>query len=176
MSQRKKTPDILGDLLGSKSAITPPAPQPVAEPTINQPIAETKRQQAALLAKQQEVMPAKQQTDLTAKPQNGLTSSQQAVLPAKQQRVKPVKPQVEDVDLDADEAEPKTKITFYLSEDSVERLEEAQRSLRRMAKRLGKVQPKGLTSKSALLEEALKLACYDLEENGPKSRFASLIS
>jgi hypothetical protein len=70
--------------------------------------------------------------------------------------------------------EGKTKVTFYLSEDTIDLLEDAQRTLRRLSRAQGgTAQPKGLTSKSAILEEALKLVCAQVESEGLSSPLAS---
>jgi len=124
MAERKKTPDILADLLGD----TAPASQ--------------------------NSMLVKQHAGKTAKQQNAGATKNEA---------------------DSDEADSgtKVKVTFYLSPDSIDRLEDAQKQLRRLIRGAGKTSSKALTSKSALLEAALQLACDDLEKQGEQSRFAS---
>lgn len=122
MAERKKTPDILADLLGDNP--------PVSSKTV------------------------KQQDSETAKQRNSETASEE-----------------EETGTSA-----KVKVTFYLSEDAVEMLEDAQRQLRRLGRSAGKNPiSKAATSKSALLEEALKIACADLEARGMESQLAALL-
>lgn len=147
MAERKKTPDILADLLGT----VPPSTS----------IATTKND------------------GKTVRQQNSKTAESKAVKTVKRQDSNPSFLADEETDgLGAvDEAEGaigKIKVTFYLSEDAVELLEDTQRHLRRRARRNGNAVSKAATSKSALLEAALKLACNEYEERGDKSRFAGL--
>lgn len=185
MAQRKKTPDILGDLLGSKHVPSESTAESVKQQTVlpaklqnlttvNRQNTKTLEQQGDLAVENQNSEPAILQDGLPTERQNGITVRRQTGLPVKQQLIASLE-EVEYAEPEAVETEAKTKMTFYLSEDSVELLEDTQRILRRMAKKAGKVQPKGLTSKSALLEAALKIACDELEDKGEESSFARLI-
>ena len=136
MAERKKTPNILADLLSD-------SPQ---NPATEQ---KTVRQQA--------VLPAKQH------------SGKGAIAPAISDAA-----EASEQENTPDEVTAKIKVTFYLSEDSVDLLEEAQRMLRRMNRGNGKTS-KATTSKSALLQEALKLACADLENRGEESQLARML-
>ena len=139
MSERKKTPDVLADLLGHASTPT------------------------------ETILPASQQNVETAEPQAVKTVKPLASKTVKQQNGKTA---IDDSDSSETPAIGKVKVTFYLSEDALEQLEDAQRTLRRLA-RAGAVRgTKSATSKSAVLEEALKMACEELEKQGEKSALA----
>ena len=135
MAERKKTPNILANLLGD-------SPQ--------NPLMEQKT------VRQQDVLPAKQHDD-----KNINTSALSDAVEVNEETA-------------SNEVATKIKVTFYLSEDSVDLLEEAQRTLRRMNRGNGKTS-KATTSKSALLEKALKLACADLENRGEESQLARML-
>lgn len=141
MAERKKTPNILADLLGDSPQNTP-----------------TEQKTGS----QQAVLPAKQH--------NGKT----AIVPTTNDATEVSEQENTADDVATDEGATKIKVTFYLSEDSVDLLEEAQRTLRRMNRINGKTS-KATTSKSALLEAALKFACTDLENHGEESQLASTL-
>jgi hypothetical protein len=149
MAERKKTPNILADLLGDKGNNTTPEPG--------------ERKETSLQA----VLPVKQQDAKTEKPHDSKMAKEPD---PENNRVPEGNSEENEVNLSN-----KLKVTFYLSEESVDLLEEAQRKLRRMSRGTGKTQPKGVTSKSALLEEALKLACADLETRGKESQLARIL-
>lgn len=110
MAQRKKTPDIMGELLGGQE--------------------EDQRPEEA-----------------------GTPERQPASVPAKPS------------------SDEKTKATYYLSESTVDALEEAWLKLRRMADSDARKQ----ISKSLIVDAALQIALVDLEENGEVSRLASVL-
>ncbi|RYZ18474.1 MAG: hypothetical protein EOP49_49585 [Sphingobacteriales bacterium] len=66
-------------------------------------------------------------------------------------------------------------MTFYLSEDAVEFLEDSQSRLRKLNRTAGRKRGKAFTSKSAILEEAVRLVCTELEEKGMESQLARLL-
>jgi hypothetical protein len=223
MADRKKTPNILGDLLGGSAPASPPAEPPTApaEPSPNRLPA---KQQDGIAVKQQGDLPAnevavKAERPVSAKPKaeepsakepdtkepntkepntkepntkepdakkpakreavllvrqhGGEPASRYAGKPVQQQNGKAVKALAADDDeAEGEEAGAKIKVTFYLSEDAVEALDEAQSKLRRLGRASGKKLAKSVTSKSALLEEAVRLVCQDLEENGAQSQIA----
>ncbi len=76
--------------------------------------------------------------------------------PAKQQNSTPV-----NID--------KTKATFYLSQPTIDALEDAWFQLRK------KATAKGDVSKSLIVETALKLAIEDLNEHGTSSQLAGIL-
>ncbi len=198
MAERRKTPDILADLLGTSSsglqtAETAASKSPASNshtPSDSSPLLVpassnlTSQQQNGKTERQQNGKPVKQGA---AKQNAGKTAnwgaSARAAAPlqgseSESQAVSRILPETEDGEdalgeAENGETESKVKVTFYLSEDAVELLEDAQRTLRRLARGQGRNgAPKSLTSKSALLEEALKLACQDIETNGPDSQLA----
>ncbi len=149
MAERKKTPDILADLLGtSLNAGNLPVDM---EPD----------------------------GDLTAKQQNIKTESQKNSESSKQKTGKTVRHLVSTLEQEeageeqtSRDTENKIKVTFYLSEDTVDLFEDAQLTLRRLGRSQGSTTSKSATSKSALLEEALKLICSDIQSNGLNSQLA----
>lgn len=163
MAERKKTPNILADLLGDK---TPPPSAP-AEHEI---AVKTLKRQDALAVKQQSVLDANPQDVLAVRQQNGKMvvqiDSQKTLMPDQEEGAS---------EENESELAAKVKVTFYLSEESVDLLEEAQRQLRRLGRGAGKTQSKAATSKSALLEQALKLACADLDAQGLESPLARIL-
>lgn len=178
MAERKKTPDILADLLGTISPTGRPAPQTGTS--------------GILLAEQEDSKPASHQDGETLRHKDSKTVKQitskaedQTNFPPEKRRVgkgtkveevarkESVTPEVPSPEDSTPEVESKIKVTFYLSEDTVDLFEEAQRTLRRLGRSRGKSPAsKSATSKSALLEEALKLICSDIQSNGLESQLA----
>ena len=140
MAERKKTPNILADLLGNTGSTSALETQPTA----------------------------KQEASLPASLQNGKT----VIRLGDQNSAVTISDEIGE---ESDGGLAKVKVTFYLSEESVDMLEEAQRKLRRLGRGAGKTQSKATTSKSALLEEALKLACAELEDKGRESQLARIL-
>ncbi|HEX9998190.1 MAG TPA: hypothetical protein VGB45_13705 [Abditibacterium sp.] len=142
MAERKKTPDILADLLSTD------------RPT----------QSASHSIKHN----GKTEKLYTSETLSGKTERQ------KDSKEESPPSQLESTQETESGNEGKTKVTFYLSEDTIDLLEDAQRTLRRLSRAQGgAAQPKGLTSKSAILEEALKLVCGQVESEGLSSPLAS---
>lgn len=144
MTDRKKTPDILADLLDDNTGKT--------------------TESAVKTANGSDVLPVKSQTIKTLKPRKSKTATS----------ISEEEMTAEDEE-NTDENVGKAKITFYLSEDSVELLEDAQRILRRIARKKGHALARSATSKSALLELTLRLACADVLANGEQSQLASKV-
>lgn len=70
-----------------------------------------------------------------------------------------------------DEDNDKVKVTFYISSDAVESLENAWLSLRKMAK-----QKTGRnTSKSKIVEAAIRIAAQDVVDKGERSQFVDTL-
>lgn len=141
MAERKKTPDILADLLGTDAPSLPIENNQNASKTVKRQTSKTLNQQSVKTANSIEPL----ETDNSEPTEDNPASN-------------------------------KVKMTFYLSEESAELLEDAQRALRRLVRNgNGADVGKAATSKSALLEGALKLACEDLEKKGDQSQLARLL-
>lgn len=192
MAERKKTPNILADLLGDKTSTSdfPASDLETGDPQES----ETPRESRALLQSATHLpvtRPEPPPSNLTQK--SAARKDAEAVKPVRGETVLPAKQQsgetakqhdatllvppnsVEEGEEIEGSLGSKVKVTFYLSEDAVDLLEEAQRKLRRLARGSGKTHSKAATSKSALLEEALKLACADLEASGTQSQLARIL-
>ena len=95
----------------------------------------------------------------------GKTESLNASKPAHQQTpAKTVEPA-------ADEDADKVKVTFYISADAVESLESAWLSLRKLTKQ----RTRRSTSKSKIVEAAIRMAAQDVADKGEQSRFVDAL-
>jgi len=65
----------------------------------------------------------------------------------------------------------KVKVTFYISSDAVESLENAWLSLRKLAKQ----RTRRSTSKSKIVEAAIRMAAQDVADNGEQSQFVDAL-
>lgn len=206
MAERKKTPNILGDLLGGL-----PSPASTPAETVSPNTDLTAKPKAPKADKPQGVETASLKSREDAKAAAIETLKQGAVLPVKpkstkaektsqrpvvntvsQHNVLPAKPTAILTAPDADEVplgrmeqdevgeeeetgpdlSAKIKVTFYLSEEAVDHLEDTQSRLRRLGRASGRRRGKAFTSKSAILEEAVRLVCSELEEKGLESQLA----
>ena len=97
------------------------------------------------------------------------TASQEPGKPAKQPRAKPArrqaeKPAAKPAAPSADEE--KSKVTFYLSQEAIDALEDGWLQLRRLARERASV------SKSGIVEQALLIALEELAGKGDESELA----
>ena len=104
----------------------------------------------------------------TSKPEHhntGKTEHPDADKPVKQQMpaesLKPV----------ADEEGDKVKVTFYISSDAVQSLEDAWLSLRKLTKQ----RTRRSTSKSKIVEAAIRMAAQDVADKGEQSQFVDAL-
>lgn len=65
----------------------------------------------------------------------------------------------------------KVKVTFYISSDAVQSLEDAWLSLRKLSKQ----RTKRGTSKSKIVEAAIRMAAQDVADKGEQSRFVDAL-
>lgn len=144
---RKPTPDILGSLLGGAK----PDPEPEKDTSI----------------------PAYQHTGIPVDQPTSKPADQQAGRPARQRTKRPARQQASKTAGQKETPEEeKAKATYYLSPGTVEALEEAWISLRRMASK----DQKARISKSAIVELAIQMAVEELEAKADKSRLSSLLT
>jgi len=148
MTDRKKTPDILGSLLGGQR----PAPEAQPEP------AKDGQDQA----EQDTSMPVSQHAGIPVSQYTSKPARQHAGKPVRQQARKPAKKEEPAGDQET------LKATFYLSQEAIDALEEARLRLRKMA---GKDE-RARISKSAIVDAAILLAKEDLEAKAEKSQLA----
>ncbi len=99
--------------------------------------------------------PARQNTIKTARPKDSKPVRQKASKPAVQEASKPAE-------------QDKAKATFYVSQETLDLLEEGRLRLRRLAK----PEDRSQVSKSAIVETALAMALEELEASGAESRLA----
>lgn len=71
----------------------------------------------------------------------------------------------------ADEEGDKVKVTFYISSDAVQSLEDAWLSLRKLTKQ----RTRRSTSKSKIVEAAIRMAAQDVADKGEQSRFVDAL-
>ena len=71
----------------------------------------------------------------------------------------------------ADQDSDKVKVTFYISSDAVQSLEEAWLSLRKLTKQ----RTRRSTSKSKIVEAAIRMAAQDVADKGEQSRFVDAL-
>jgi hypothetical protein len=146
MPERKRTPDILGDLLQGKPAA--PAAGGGEE------------------APAEAVTPAGADTSKPVHHNTGIPANQQTV---KQPRKPAAKPRVKRPQPAAATAQsPKTKATYYLATEAVDALEDAWHELRKLASG----DARGRIAKSLIVEQALLGALADLQANGKDSELA----
>lgn len=151
MADRKRTPDILTDILGGGPS---PAPAP--------------RPEASIPASQEAGLPVRQDTSKPARQDTGKPASQPTRKPARQQARTPASQQASKT---AEEPAPggdRLKATYYLSSEAMAGLDEAWLQLRRMAK----AEDRTRISKSLMVEQAILLALEELEAEGAESRLA----
>ncbi len=104
-------------------------------------------------------IPVSQHTSKPVRQHTVKTTRQHASKPASQPASKPA-------------TEEKPKATYYLSPASMEALDEAWLTLRKMAR----PQDRAQVSKSWIVEQAILLAVEELKESGDRSRLAIQIS
>lgn len=63
------------------------------------------------------------------------------------------------------------KVTFYISSDAVQSLEDAWLSLRKLTKQ----RTRRSTSKSKIVEAAIRMAAQDVADKGEQSRFVDAL-
>jgi len=153
MADRKKTPDILGSLLGDTSKTE----------YHNTGIPEYQNNSKPEL--QLTIKPASQ---LDSKPVRKLTGKQVSRLPKKPEAELPKKEAIKLKKAEAQEPAQKVKATFYLDAQAVEALEAGWMGLRKLADK----KDRGQISKSLIVELALQLALEDLEKKGAESSLA----
>lgn len=133
------------DILGSLLGGDKPAPEPEKDTSIP--------------AYQHTGIPVEQPTSKPVSQPAGRPSRQRASKPAKQEET-------------PEKEKAKAKATYYLSPETVEDLEEAWISLRRMASK----DQKARISKSAIVEMAIQMAVEELEAKAEQSRLSSLLT
>lgn len=95
----------------------------------------------------------------------GKTEHPNSAIPAKQHiPSEPLKPIT-------DEEGDKVKVTFYISSDAVQSLEDAWLSLRKLTKQ----RTRRSTSKSKIVEAAIRMAAQDVADKGEQSRFVDAV-
>lgn len=145
MAERRPTPDILGGLLDGNNAV------------------KTERHNTIKTVTQKDVIPENHKVVKTPRQQNGIEENQKDVKTAKQQAVN------QDV---ASENASKTKATFYVADEALNKLEEIWLQLRQAApakKRAG-------ISKSGIIEAALLIVARDLDDHGNDSAIARALN
>lgn len=153
MADRKKTPDILGSLLGDTSKTeyhntgipeyhndSKPELQPTSKPV----------------------------SQLDSKPVRKLTGKQVSRLPKKPEAELPKKEAIKLKKTEGAGPAQKVKATFYLDAETVEALEEGWMELRKLADK----KDRGQISKSLIVELALQMALDELEAQGAESLLA----
>ena len=145
MAERKKTPDILGSLLGD---------------TIKPEYHNTGIPEYHNTGKPELQPTIKPVSQLTSKPVRKLTSKPVSQLPKK--------PAVSLKKSEDTGPALKAKATFYLDAEIVEALETGWMELRKLADK----KDRGQISKSLIVELALKMALEDLEKKGSDSLLA----
>lgn len=105
-----------------------------------------------------------EQTSMTVSQHDSKTAKRQTSKPARQKKVA----DQPDIKLVSQQAGKPVKATFYLSAETVDLLEDGLHQLRKLA---GQAERSRLT-KSALVEEALRLMLLELEAKGPGSQLA----
>lgn len=147
MVARKETPDILSDVLGSK---------PLNAPITKAPKTSTTEHHNAGI----------QSSGKTEHHNVGDSERLNAGKPTlRQTSAEPVAPA-------ADEDADKVKVTFYISSDAVESLENAWLSLRKLTKQ----RTRRGTSKSKIVEAAIRMAAQDVADKGEQSRFVDALA
>ena len=136
MADRKVIPDIMGGLLNGSASRKAPSE------------------------------PAGQLASETASQEPGLPAEQLARKPARQPRAKPAKQQPAAKPPAPPADEEKSKVTFYLSQEAIDALEDGWLQLRRLARERASV------SKSGIVEQALLIALEELAGKGDESELA----
>jgi len=147
MVARKETPDILSDVLGGK---------PLNAPATKAPKTSTPEHHNT----------GTQSSGKSEHHNAGETERLNAGTLAHQQA--PAEPLAPAADDDAD----KVKVTFYISSDAVESLENAWLSLRKLTKQ----RTRRGTSKSKIVEAAIRMAAQDVADKGEQSRFVDALA
>ncbi len=147
MVARKATPDILSDVLGSKplNAQITKAPKTSTAEHLNAGIQNSGKTEHHNVGDSERLVADK----LTFR-----QTSAESVAPA------------------ADEDADKVKVTFYISSDAVESLENAWLSLRKLTKQ----RTRRGTSKSKIVEAAIRMAAQDVADKGEQSRFVDALA
>jgi len=146
MIARKETPDILSDVLGGKPLRVPATM--VTKTSI------TEHHNAG-----------KHSSGKTEHHNVGDTEHLNAGKPAHQ------KASAEAFEPTADEDSDKVKVTFYIASDAVQSLEDAWLSLRKLTKQ----RTRRSTSKSKIVEAAIRMAAQDVADKGEQSRFVDAL-
>jgi len=102
---------------------------------------------------------------LGGRPEQTPPESQQDAKPGRQQASNKASQKASKLDQD------KTKATFYISQETLDSLEEGWLKLRKLAKPEARAQ----VSKSGIVETALDILLHDLEANGPDSQLARMM-
>jgi len=151
---RKETPDLLGEILGSKPVISAPAEVREAQPA------------SAVVAAPPEPVEVPGEPAAGSKPRAARKpASQPAETPAPQSASapEPAPPPAEAVG--------KVKATFYLSQEALDALEGGQLQLRRLARPKQRTQ----VSKSLIVEQALLIALRELTDRQDESQLAAML-